>query len=147
MTETFTANIIAENLYSQVNSEGNSYSILNEIVDHKSDGTAVLKDDGYKVTKEGLEHPKRTTRGWKLLVTWKDGTSSWVPLKDMKEAYLVEVAEYAVANKILKEPAFVWWAQHVLRKRNCINWKVKSHYWARTHKFGILLPKSVEEAL
>jgi hypothetical protein len=31
---------------------------------------------------------------------------SWVPLKDMKEAYPVQVVEYAVANKILGEPAF-----------------------------------------
>ena len=98
-TDTFTANIIAENLYSQVDSEGNSYSILDEIVDHKSDGTAVSKDDGYDVAKDGTPRPKRTTRGWKLLVSWKDGSTSWVPLKDMKEAYPVQVAEYAVANK------------------------------------------------
>ena len=25
--------------------------------------------------------------------------------------------------------------------------KVRSHYWKRTHKFGILIPKSVKEAL
>jgi hypothetical protein len=56
-------------------------------------------------------------------------------------------AEYAVANKILEEPAFKWWAQHVLRKRDQIIRKVKSRYWARTHKYGVLLPKSVEEAL
>jgi len=40
--------------------------------------------------------------------------SSWVPLADMKEAYPVQVAEYAVANKIVEEPAFTWWARHVL---------------------------------
>jgi hypothetical protein len=146
-TDNFTANIIAENLYSQVDSEGNSYSVLNEIVDHKSDRTAVMKDDGYEVTKDGLEHPKQTTRGWKLLVNWKDGSTSWVPLKDMKESYPVQVAEYAVVNKILEEPAFAWWARHVLRKRDQISHKVKSRYWSRTHKFGILLPKSVEESL
>jgi Reverse transcriptase (RNA-dependent DNA polymerase) len=146
-TDTFTANIIAKNLYSQVDSEGNSYSILDEIVDHKSDGTAVSKDDGYDVAKDKTPRPKRTTRGWKLPVSWKDGSMSWVPLKDMKEAYPVQVAEYAVANKILEEPAFKWWAQHILRKRDRIIWKVKSLHWARTHKYDILHPKSVEEAL
>jgi hypothetical protein len=113
-TDKFMANIIAENLYSQVNSEGNSYSILDEIVDHKSDRTAVSKDDGYNVAKDGTLRPKQTMRGWKLLVSWKDGSMSWVPLKDMKEAYPVQIAEYAVVNKILEEPAFKWWAQHVL---------------------------------
>jgi hypothetical protein len=57
-TDTFTANIIAENLYSQVDSEGNSFSILDEIVDHKSDRTALSKDDRYEVAKDGRPHPK-----------------------------------------------------------------------------------------
>jgi hypothetical protein len=56
-TDVFTANLIAENLYSQVDAEGNSYSILEEIIDHKSDGTAVSKDDGYETTVRG-EPPK-----------------------------------------------------------------------------------------
>jgi hypothetical protein len=41
-----------------------------------------------------------TTKGWKLLVEWKDSMTDWLPLKDLKESYLVEVAEYAVVNKI-----------------------------------------------
>jgi hypothetical protein len=146
-TDTFTANIIAENMYSQVDEEGRSYSIMDEIIDHKKDGTAVSKDDGYEVANDGSSRPRRTTRGWKLLVQWKDGTATWVALKDLKESNPVEVAEYSLANKILEEPAFAWWARHVLRKRDRIIRKVKSRYWGRTHKYGILLPKSVEEAL
>jgi hypothetical protein len=65
----------------------------------------------------------------------------------MKEAYPVQVAEYAVTNKIVEEPAFPWWARHVLQKRDQIIWKVKSRYWDRTHNYGILHPKSVAEAL
>jgi hypothetical protein len=114
--DVFTANMIAENLFSQVNLEGNSYLVMSEIADHKSDGSAIKKDDGMEVTSNGREHPKRTTKGWKLLVSWKDGTASWVPLKDLKEAYPVHVAEYAMANKILEEPAFAWWAKPVLKK-------------------------------
>jgi hypothetical protein len=57
------------------------------------------------------------------------------------------VAEYALVNKIVEEPAFAWWVKYVLRKRDCIIRKVKSRYWMRTHKYGILVPKSVEEAL
>ena len=110
----------------QVDAEGNSYSIMSEIIDHKSDGTAMSKDDGYETTKEGLRHLRQTTRGWKLLVSWKDGTSSWVPLKGLKEAYPVQVAECALANKILEEPAFAWWAWHVIKKHDRIIRKVKS---------------------
>eukprot|EP00980_Cylindrotheca_fusiformis_P019797 scaffold6944_cov68-Cylindrotheca_fusiformis.AAC.1 len=65
---------------------------------------------------------------------------------DLKESNPVEVAEYAVANKIEEEPAFKWWVPYVLKKRNRILSKVKSKYWRTTHKFGIELPHSVEEA-
>jgi hypothetical protein len=34
----------------------------------------------------------------------------------MKESYQVQVAEYAVANKIVEQPAFAWWVPYVLRK-------------------------------
>jgi hypothetical protein len=89
---------------------------------------------------------KPTNRGWSLLVSWKDGSSDWLPLKDLKDAYPVQIAEYAAANKIAHEPAFNWWVHTVLRKRNRIVAKVK-RYWRTTHKFGIRVPKTVEEAL
>ena len=91
---------------------------MSEIIDHKSNGTAVSKDDGFEVTNQGHRRPRRTTRGWKLLVSWKDGSTTWVPLKDLKESHPVQVAEYALVNKILEEPAFAWWATWVLRKRD-----------------------------
>jgi hypothetical protein len=58
--------------------------------------------------RHGQRRPKLTTRGWKLMVSWKDGSTVWIPLKDLKEANPIEVAEYAVANKIAEEPAFAW---------------------------------------
>jgi hypothetical protein len=54
---------------------------MSEITDHETDGTAVSKDDGYEVMRNGQQRPRHTTRGWKLLVQWKDGSMSWVPLK------------------------------------------------------------------
>jgi hypothetical protein len=35
----------------------------------------------------------------------------------------------------------------VLRKRDILINKVKSRYWQRTHKYGIVVPKLVDEAL
>jgi hypothetical protein len=67
-------------MYSQVD----SYSLLSEIFDHKSDDTAVRKDDGFEVTKDGQQRHRRTTRGWKV----RAGSSSlnnaclvWTSLK------------------------------------------------------------------
>jgi len=145
--QNYMANIIAENMYAQVDSEGNQFQLLQEISDHRKDGSAVPMGDGFVRSKNGNEVPKITTRGWELLCNWKDGSSDWIKLKDIKDSYPIEIAEYAVANRVAEEPAFNWWVKDVLRKRNRIISKLKSRYWTRTHKFGIQVPKSVEEAL
>ena len=93
---------------------------------------------------------KWTTRGWSLCVKWKDGSTSWVPLKDLKEGNTIELAEYAEANHLLQEPAFAWWAPGALRRRRCIIKAVAarhSHYHKRYEKFGQELPKTVKHAL
>ena len=81
------------------------------------------------------------------MVEFADGNAQWLPLKEVKESNPVELAEYALSNKIQEEPAFKWWVPTVLRKRKRIINKVKKKYWRTTHKFGIRLPKMVEEAL
>ena len=142
------ANLIAECLFSQVDDEGHTYQLLKEIIDHRKDESEAVKvEDAFVTSRNGNQVPRRTTKGWSLCVEWKDGSQSWVPLKDMKEAYPVQVAEYAVGNQIHTEPAFDWWVRTVLRRRDYIIAKVKTRYWKRTHKFGLEVPKTVERAL
>jgi hypothetical protein len=145
--ERYTANIIAENIYAQCDDEGKQYTILDEIIEHSKDGNAIDITNGFTISANGNRVPKKTTRGWKLLCTWKDGSSNWIDLKELKDSNPIEVAEYAVANKIQEEPDFKWWVSDVLRRRNRIINKVKSRYWKMTHKFGIKVPHSVQEAL
>lgn len=145
--ETLTANIIAENLLAQVDEEGHRQLLFDEIIDHRTTKDAIPKAKGYHLTRNGLKRRIRTTRGWQLYVQWKDGSGTWVELKDLKDSYPVELAEYAVTHDLNNEPAFAWWIAHVLKKRNAIIAKVKSKYWARTHKYGIRVPKSIKEAI
>ena len=65
----------------------------------------------------------------------------------MKESHPIEYAEYAVLQDIADEPTFNWWVPHVLKKKTHIISKVKSKYWSRTHKFGIKVPKTVQDAI
>ena len=99
-------------------------------------------------TKSGTRM-KITTKGWELLVSWKDGTQSWVRLADMKESHPVETAQHASDNKPLDEPAFAWWAQKVLKKKSRLRSKMKSKtkHWLKTHKHGIRVPKTIKQAL
>ena len=48
---------------------------------------------------------------------------------------------------ISDEPGFTWWTTHVLKKRQRIIAAVSKIYQKLTQKFGIKVPKTVEEAL
>jgi len=147
-TEEYAANVIAEAIFSQVDEEGNEHLILDEIIDHRKDlAIAVSDEDRWILSANGNRHHKKTTKGWDLCILWKDKSTSWVPLKHLKEGHPVQVAEYAMANGIANEPAFAWWIKHAIKTRDRIICAVKSRYLKRTHKFGIELPKTVKEAL
>jgi hypothetical protein len=118
-------NVIAENMYAQVDNEGNMFHLLDVFMDHKKDDTAIDIANGTVTTPSGNVKPKITTQGWQLLVLWKDKSMCWVKLQDLKASNPVELAEYAVANQIAEEPAFKWWVSNTLREQNPVISKVK----------------------
>jgi hypothetical protein len=78
--------------------------------------------------------------GWINLLAIPQGIKGGIPHS---------VAEYAVAQGIGNDPAFIWWVRAVLRKRGHIIALVKkwsTRFLKKTHKFGIELPRSVAEA-
>ena len=120
------ANYIAENLFTQVDQEGNRHVLLDEIVDYRVNSRKVKLQDAFITTGTGTRRRREATIGWELLAQWKDGSTNWISLKDLKESYPVQTAEYAVVAKIAMEPAFAWWVPHMLKKRNRIISNVKS---------------------
>ena len=110
-----TANIIAESMYASCDADGNEYISFDLFVYHKSNQKAVMKDS-QRIVHNGRNSLRQSTAGWHLCVQWKDGSTSWQSLYDLKEAYPVAVAKYAVAQGIDNDPAFNWWAHTVLRK-------------------------------
>jgi hypothetical protein len=65
----------------------------------------------------------------------------------LKEANPAEIAEYVIDNKIASEPASVWWVLFTIQKRDRIIAAVIKRYLFRSHKFGIVVPKTAAEAL
>ena len=112
--ESYASNIIAENIYEQLDDEGNKFKLIKEIIEHKRDNTAIPKEAG-TFTLKGRTHQKKTTRGWSLCILWKDSSTSWEPLKDSKESNPLKVAEYAVTNGIQNKPPFAWWVPFTLK--------------------------------
>ena len=127
--ETMTANLIAENIIARVDDEGHEYLMMDKIEDHRILECAIPTSKGTYLTKQGAKRRKRTTRGWNLLVRWKDGSSNWISLKDLKVSYPIEVMEYAIKNGIQDEPVFAWWIPYVKKKTAAIISKATTKYW------------------
>ncbi|KAL7475736.1 hypothetical protein ACHAW6_001644 [Cyclotella cf. meneghiniana] len=105
--------VIAEWLYAQCNPDGNQYVMLdnpNIAVSHKNQVKVV---DGKKVV-------SCSTCSWELCCEWKDDSTSWQKLSDLKESHPVQVAEVAIALGFADEPAINWWVTWVLKKRDRI---------------------------
>ena len=114
-------------MYRQCDSEGNQYLLLKGIVDWRKDDTAVAKEDMY-INHGSNRQLCKTTKGWQLCVEWKDGTTSWERLADLKESNPIKVAEFAVAQGLHDESTFLWWVPYTLKHHACIFAAVNKHY-------------------
>ena len=142
-----TAKKTASNLFSQVEQYGKRFLLFDTIIDSRTDNTQT-KERGYFIhMSNGKKRSRETTKGWEVCIQWKDGSSNWNQVKDVKESFLVQLSEYAVLNQIAYEPAFAWWIKKLLKKIDRIICKTARKYWQKTHKYGLLIPHTVKEAI
>ena len=142
----YAANIIAENIYNNVDNEGHQHMLLDCILDHRTDGRAITKDNAFIETSTGRKHRRKTTKGWYFQVQWKDGSTDWIALKDLKESNPVQVADYCTRRRIDEEPALAWWVPYTLRKKVQIISAVNQRSKKTTHKYGVKVPSSLRDA-
>ena len=142
----YSANIIAENIFSQVDEEGHKLQLLRHIVSHRKDKNALDKAEGHTISPNGRKVLKHTTKGWYFEVEWADGTTSWTSLKELKHSNPVELAQYCERCDLLDEPAIAWWVKYVLKKSKQIVSKIKARTKKKNMKYGIDIPRNVKEA-
>ena len=142
----YATNTLVENLFSHVDSDGMHHALLKGIIDHKQLDNAVSMEEGTYVDKHGATRRVITTQGWKLKAEWTDGTSSWVSLSLLKESNPLETAQYAKSRNIINEPAFAWWANHVLKKAHRIVKATTHRAVKKKIKFGVVIPENYDEA-
>ena len=53
--------------------------------------------------------PVNTTKGWDVKFFWRDKSSNWIPLAEIKESNNIEVDEDAD-----RAPAFIYWVRKFL---------------------------------
>ena len=99
------ANTIVNNLFVQVDQDGQRFVLFDEVVDRRTDGSQIKSEDAFIHIFNGNKRRRETTKGWEVCIQWKDGISTWNHVKDVKEAYSVHIADYAVQNRISEQPA------------------------------------------
>ena len=127
----------------QCYSEGNEYLLLDVLIDYQKDNKAISLSDQQTIV-QGRPVTCKTTAGWQVCCKLKEKQS------ELKESHSVQTAEFAVTQGIDHEPSFNWWVKHVLKKRDRIiasNRKWQTRYVKKSHKFGIELLKTLEQAL
>jgi hypothetical protein len=67
-TNCYVANMIAESLYSQVDTDGREFMLMKEIMDHQSDRSAVPVNDAYYEDPNGWTSRRMTTKAGKFLL-------------------------------------------------------------------------------
>ena len=120
-------NLIATNMFTQADLEGWQFLLLDEILDYRKLDLAVKKKDATHVGHNGNPHKLRTTKVYEFLVLWKDGSTDWIPLKDMYASNPLETVEFTVACQLQDEPVFAWLVRSSLNIRNK-NSNVVSYY-------------------
>jgi len=88
----YQANVIAENIFAQVDDDGRETLVLEEICGHRTDGNAIPLSRGTTLNKSGEPRKKITTAGWHIKVRWTDGSTDELPLSVVKESNPIEVS-------------------------------------------------------
>jgi hypothetical protein len=109
------------------------------IVDHRTDGSEMRQQDAFITARTKTKGQRETSQAWETLVRLKNGSTTWIALKGMKESYPLQLTEYTVQNRV------AWWVPHVLCEG--IIGKIAPKYWVRARKFGIKIPRDVTRAL
>jgi hypothetical protein len=102
-SDEYTDNVIAEHIYSQCDTYDRQYNLMEGIIEQNTYGHDFDHADVY--IKHGInKQVRKKTKGWQFCVEWKDGTTRWELLDDLKESKPVEAAEYAVSKNLLDTP-------------------------------------------
>ena len=121
-------NLIATDIFTQADSKGRQFLLLDEILDYRKLESAVEKKDWIHIGHNVNSCKVKATKGYIFLMSWKYGSTNWIPLKDMNSSNPLETAEFVVTCQLQDKPAFAWWVDNILKIRNHIINKIKSRY-------------------
>ena len=87
-----TTNAIASNIFSQVYQYVQRFLLFNAIVDLRTEGTYIKEGGSFIHMSNGNKRRRYTTKGWEVCIQYKDGSSNWNQVKDVKESLPVQLS-------------------------------------------------------
>jgi len=109
-------------IYNQTNDDGYDEVLFNEVIGHRKNDEALPAEAS---TVDAV--PRRTTKGWDICIKWKDESSSWHPLCEIKNSFPIHLAKYALKYELQDEPAFKWWVKEALKRHKYMLKAAKTH--------------------
>ena len=82
-------------MHAQCDSGWNEYVLLEALIGYQKDNKAISILD-QQITEQGRPATCKTTAGWQICCQWKDGSTTWETLSELKESHPVQTAEFAV---------------------------------------------------
>jgi hypothetical protein len=144
----YSANVIAVNRWTQVDSDGFTPTMMEGIVDYrKDDATAVSQQECMSRPSKVRDDSERPQQNG----DFSPRVGRPVRILDILEGY--EGISFSGGGRACQgsrnsgcEPAFVWWLPYTLRKQEETLSAVKSRIQKATHTYGIDIPTSLEHA-
>ena len=78
------ANTIAHSIYTNCDPDKNQYVMFDSIVDFIRITIALCYADQKSLKADGKSFMRRTTAGWYMCIQWKDGSTLWEKLSNLK---------------------------------------------------------------
>ena len=99
-------NVISEWMYAHCYKEGNDMLLLDYFFYYRNMNRSLSLQD-QQLTVNGKPCMKLSTAVWDILFLWKDESTIWEKLSDLKECHPVEVDEYSVLQRMDHQPSFI----------------------------------------
>jgi hypothetical protein len=119
------ANAVAEAIYGQIDEDVYDLSLFKDIIGHEQYSTALSEDETQLINDLQDSRSVRNSNNMNPLYTMR----GW---------------KICILHNL---PAFSWWVKYTLKKKKAFIKATKSTYSQRTHKFGIKVLKTIQEAL
>ena len=92
--EKFAVNFFAENLFNRSDSDRWDMGLINEVTNiQKYPSIAIAKEDGTFITALGQYRYVVINKGWDVQIRWKDQSTSWLLMAEVKAGNHIELAE------------------------------------------------------